>query len=202
MIELFRKSWWTISLRGLLITIFGLLAIIDVQKQTNTADSLFNAFTIFIKLGFMFAISGALLLFVGLAFRKKISYWFVLVITAIPDIILSIYIFTNGQKATHYFGKIMGIWILIVGFALIAAAVKINNKLMRIILGILSVICIVFGAFVELNQMTSLFIVYGTISYFTVLLGLVILALGFVARNAGKKKDENLPKTSENTSVS
>lgn len=190
MLELFRKSWWTISLRGLLITIFGLLAIIDVQKQTNTTDSLFNAFTIFIKLGFMFAISGALLLFVGIAFRKKLSNWFILVITAIPDIILSIYIFANGQQATIYFGKIMGIWILIVGFALIVAAVKINNKIMRTILGILALICIVFGAFVELNRMTSLFIVYGTISYFTVLLGLVILALGFVARNAGVKKQD------------
>ena len=193
MLELLRKSWWTISVRGLLIALFGVLAIMDVQQQKTATDGLFNAFTIFVKLGFLFAISGALLLIVGIAFRKKIANWFVLIITALPDIVLAIYIFANGEKATYYFGKIMGIWIVVVGFCLIVAAVRIKNSVMRAVLGILALICLIFGAFVELNDITSLFIVYGAISYFTVLLGLVIIVLGFAARKIGAQKPGNQP---------
>jgi uncharacterized membrane protein HdeD (DUF308 family) len=187
MLELLRKSWWTISLRGVLITIFGILAIMDGQREISPADPVYNGFTIFVKLGLMFAISGGIQLFVGIAFRKRLKNWFLLVISSIPDIILCIVIFANGQQTTAFFGKVMGVWILIVGFALILAATRVK-KVMRIILGILAVICILFGAFVELNEMTSLFIAYGTISYFTVLLGLVIFALGFSARRIGLGK--------------
>lgn len=199
MLELLRKSWWTISMRGLLITVFGVLAIMDVQQQTSSTQAVYNAFSIFLKLGFMFAVSGALLVFVGLAFRRRLSNWFILVITAIPDLVLAIYIFANGQQATMYFAKIMGIWIVIVGLVFAVAAVRVKS--VRILLGIIALICLVFGTFVLLNKETTVFIAYGTISYFTVLLGLAIIALGFSARRLGggrPKNKETLPQGGAN----
>lgn len=200
MLELFRKSWWTISLRGALIAIFGVLAVMDMGKQTSSADQVYNGFTIFVKLGFIFALSGAIVIATGFFFRNRLKNWFVLILSGIPDIILSVVIFVNGQATTAYFGKIMGIWILIVGLVLIFAATRVN-KVLRIILGILGLVCLIFGAFVELNEMTSLFIVYGAISYFTILLGLVIFALGFAARKLGGNKDESNKKMSSSKEI-
>lgn len=197
MLELLRKSWWTISLRGLFIVAFGVLAIMNVQ-QANEGQAITIAFTIFLKLGFMFALSGALFLFVGIAFRKKLSNWFVLVLTGLPDLVLAGYIFLKGQDAAMYFAKIMGVWVIIVGLALLIAAIRV--KFLRIVLGISGLVCIGFGLFVLLNKLISLIVVYGTISYFTVLLGIVIIALGFMARKLGRNNESPSTETQSTAS--
>ena len=186
MLELLRKSWWTLSLRGLFIVFFGVSAIMDAQKQTSFSQGVYNAYGIFFKLGLMFMATGGLLLATGLVFRKKLSNWFVLVITAIPDLVLAIYIFANGQKATIYYTKIMGIWIVLLGLVFLVVAFRV--KFARVLLFILAFICTAFGLIVIFNPEFSVFSVNGTIAYFTVLLGLAVITLGISARKVGLKK--------------
>ena len=193
MLELLRKSWWTISLRGLFIVGFGLLAVIDAQKRTSFSQGVYNAYGIFFKLGLMFLATGGLLLATGLIFRKRLSNWLVLVVTAIPDLVLAVYIFANGQKATIYYTKIMGIWIILLGLAFLMVSFRI--KFARVLLWILSFICVAFGLVVIFNPEFSVFSVSGTIAYFTVLLGLTVIAMGFSARKIGLKKAEPAPST-------
>lgn len=173
-------------MRGLFIVFFGISAILDAQKQTSFSQGIYNAYGIFFKLGLMFAVTGGLLLTAGIVFRRRWSNWFILVVTAIPDLVLSLYIFINGQKATIYYTKIMGIWIILLGVVFIIVAFRI--KFARIVLIILSLICIAFGFIVIYNPEFSVFSVNGTIAYFTVLLGLTIISLGFSARKLGLKK--------------
>lgn len=181
MLELLRKSWWTISLRGLFILVFGILAI-----SGPSTDKLTEGLTTFARLGVLFLLSGGVLLLVGLVFRKKMSNWFLLVLTAIPDLALAMYLFFSGKQGNEYFARIMGIWILLVGLCFLLAAVRFKS--VRILLGILSLICLGFGLFVYLNKDTALLVVYNTINYFVVLLGVVLVSLGFAARKIGLKK--------------
>lgn len=191
MLELLRKSWWTISLRGLFIVGFGLLAITDAQRQTSFSQGVYNAYGIFFKLGLMFLATGGLLLVTGLLFRKRFSNWLVLVLTAIPDLVLAVYIFANGQRATMYYTKIMGIWIVLLGLTFLFVSFRV--KFARIFLWILSFICTAFGLVVIYNPEFSVFSVSGTIAYFTVLLGITVIALGFSARKIGLGKTDSVP---------
>lgn len=196
MLELLRKSWWTVSLRGLFIVLFGISAILDAQKQTSFSQGVYNAYGIFFRLGLMFAATGGLLLTAGLLFRKRWSNWFILVLTAIPDLVLSVYIFVNGQKATIYYTKIMGIWIILLGLVFLIVAFRV--KFARLLLLILACICVAFGLVVIFNPEFSVFSVNGTIAYFTVLLGLSVITLGFSARKLGRKKND-LPEPADET---
>lgn len=179
MLELLRKSWWTISLRGLFIVAFGVVAVLSPSDNVEGLGT-------FAKLGVMFLLSGGLLLFVGIAFRKKLSNWLLLVITALPDLALGMYFIFSGKQGNEIFARVMSIWILLLGLGFVFMAIRFKN--VRILLGILGFICLGFGLFVYLNKDTSLLVVYNTINYFVVLLGIVIITLGFSARKVGLKK--------------
>lgn len=190
MLELIRRNWWTVSLRGLLFAVFGLLVIRDSQTMVSYSEGVYQAFGLFFKLGLMFAVSGIIIVLAALwSRRKEVKSWWVLLLSALPDFILSGYVLFNGQKATVYYIKIMGIWIVLLGIAFLLISFK--AKGLRILLYILAAICAGFGLIVFFNPEFSLFSVHGTIAYFTVLLGLLIFSLGFPLRKLGLKSSEN-----------
>lgn len=183
--ELIRKNWWTVSLRGLFLTIFAILAIIDSQNTTSYSQGVYQAFGIFFKLGLMFGLSGAIILAASFISRSRgLKSWWMLLVSGIPDLILSLLILFNGQKATVWYVKIMGVWIILLGIAFLLVGLR--TKGLRILLFILAALCAGFGLVVFFNPEFSVFSVHGTIAYFTLLLGLLIFSLGFPLRKFGK----------------
>ena len=140
----------------------------------------------------MFALSGSIILAASFISRSRgVESWWMLLVSGIPDLILSLLILFNGQKATVWYVKIMGVWIILLGLAFLLVALR--TKGLRILLYILAALCAGFGAIVFFNPEFSVFSVHGTIAYFTLLLGLLIFSLGFPLRKFGKDNPDSIP---------
>jgi uncharacterized membrane protein HdeD (DUF308 family) len=170
----FSKLWWTVSIRGLLLLIFGIIA---VSTPLITPDTLMS------YLGFMELGLGIVTGLVVLSLRKNISNWYVILPIALLDLILGVIIILNTHAAAKYFSLAIAAWALTMGIVQFIVAIKPGP--LRIFLIINGVLSLGFAIIIYTNPFAGNNPLNFMVGFYTILLSLFLLFIGFKMRTIG-----------------
>lgn len=172
--SLLARYWWPLTLRGLFLLIFGLIALTAPNMSTET---------LVLYLGFL-SVSMALLFgFVGWqSFSRKMAWWPFVLFTLL-DAIIAYYCLFNTAFAANIFLLIIGSWALFMGAAIILIGLKSSGtgRVLIIINGSLSV---AFSMFIFFNPLKSTAVNY-MVGFYTILLSLFLLYLSYRVAKMG-----------------
>lgn len=172
--SLLARYWWSLTLRGLFLLIFGLIALTAPNMSTET---------LVLYLGFL-SVSMALLFgFVGWqSFSRKMTWWPFVLFTLL-DAIIAYYCLFNTAFAANIFLLIIGSWALFMGAAIILIGLKSSGtgRVLIIINGSLSV---AFSMFIFFNPLKSTAVNY-MVGFYTILLSLFLLYLSYRVAKMG-----------------
>jgi uncharacterized membrane protein HdeD (DUF308 family) len=172
--SLLARYWWSLTLRGLFLLIFGLIALTAPNMSTET---------LVLYLGFL-SVSMALLFgFVGWqSFRRKMIWWPFLLLTLL-DVVIAYYCLFNTAFAANIFLLIIGSWALFMGAAIILIGLRSSGtgRVLIIINGSLSV---AFSMFIFFNPLKSTAVNF-MVGFYTILLSLFLLYLSYRVAKMG-----------------
>lgn len=169
----FSKLWWTVSIRGLLLLIFGIIAV----STPLTPETLMS------YLGFMELGLGIVTGLVVLSLRKSISNWYIILPIALLDLTLGIIIILNTHAAAKYFSLAIAAWALTMGIVQFIVAIKPSP--LRIFLIINGVLSLGFAIIIYTNPFAGNNPLNFMVGFYTILLSLFLLFIGFKMRTLG-----------------
>lgn len=132
-----------LGINGLLITLFGIIALL-FPRITLITITVF--FAVFILLG------GAFLVIGSLKSKRENTNWLLLLAEGIVGILLGLIILSNPEAAAAIFVTLLGIWAILIGTLFIISYFRRRSpyyrKVFRLVIGILS---LVFGVLIGFN---------------------------------------------------
>lgn len=169
--EYFRRLWWALGIRGLLLLAFGIIAVSSPVIPFATLVS---------YLGFILLGTGGLTLIITLVFRKNMQTWLAQTGISLLDIVLGVCIVMNISQAAGYFIILLGIWATLMGISMLFLFFKVKG-LLRVILLINTLISIAFALVFFLKPFgeSSLNFMVGL---YTILLSVFLVYLSFRMR--------------------
>jgi uncharacterized membrane protein HdeD (DUF308 family) len=187
MLSFIGKLWWTVALRGLLLLIFGIIAVTAPLMPPETLIS---------YLGFIFVGLGVIVLIASITLCKSISYWFLQLLFSLFDLALGLAIIFNTSTSAKYFSAIIAVWALLMGLSQFMLAIKPSAlKIFLLINGTLSVafaFIIYFNPFAGNNTMNFM------VGFYTILFSFFLIYIGFKMRTLGIVKAETKPEVEGN----
>ncbi len=181
MTQLIQKLWWTVALRGMLLLIFGIIALTAPLMPSETLMSYLS----FLLLGM-----GIIVLVAVVSMRQNVSAWILLSFISLLDIALGGFILFNTHKSAGVFFKIIAAWALIMGLSQFLLAIRPSAlRIFLLINGILSLgfaLAIYFRVFSESN-------INFIVGLYTLLMSLFFLFVAFKMKMIkGKEEADSL----------
>ncbi len=176
--EFLEKRWWLLALRGLAGIIFG---IICFASPAVAGFSILFVFAIFSIVDGIFGIGSAF----GQARRGERWVW--LAIEAVASIVIGVLMFTMPGFAVTFVFLFIAIKALLSGIFLILAAVKLDGEHGRGFLVGAGVVSLAFAALLFLAPVLGAKILIWWIGAWSFAFGVLLVALGFKLRAAGKR---------------
>lgn len=168
MLHTLRLSWWVWAVRGLLLALFGLLAIFLPNLTLKM---------LMIYLGLIFLLSGLVSFYSGLRSRNYSTGWWSYVLLGSADLLLAVLILNNLSAALEIFTLVIGLWALLMGIVLLYVGFRMNSA--KIILYLNGIVSTVFGIIILLRPFESAKAFASLLGFFTTLFGLFILYISF-----------------------
>jgi uncharacterized membrane protein HdeD (DUF308 family) len=141
------SNWFLTGLHGLLIILFGFIAIL-FPKITLAALAIYFALSILL--------GGAVLSYSAVRFRALFNRWHLLLLEGVIGILLGILILSKPDMAAASMVTIFGAWIIFLGLLFLASYFRTHmtgaNKALFLITGILSLL---LGLTIALNPFES-----------------------------------------------
>jgi uncharacterized membrane protein HdeD (DUF308 family) len=178
MIEALAKNWWLVALRGLIALILGTIILV-----IPTAAAAFLVYFI----GAYAVVDGVFALVVVIVNKPqhKDRWW--LLLEGIIGILAGAAIFASPLLAAVILLFIIAFWALLTGIFEIVFAVAqwktLPDKWLLLLGGIFSVL---LGGLILSNVSYGALLVVTMIAVYMILFGMVLIALGFSLKNAGK----------------
>jgi uncharacterized membrane protein HdeD (DUF308 family) len=173
MSEQLRKSWWLLTIRGVLFIMFGLLALFSPYLV------IFSLITLF---GFFAVLSGFFIL--TLAFLGELENRWLRVLEGLVFIAAGIVVLINPVFAVGGIMIFIAAWAIVSGLLQIIMAIRlrkiITNEWFMIFNGIISII---FGVILAGNLITGAGVILMIIGIFAVISGVFTLMLSFKIKN-------------------
>jgi uncharacterized membrane protein HdeD (DUF308 family) len=176
--EFLEKRWWLMALRGLAGIIFG---IICFASPVVAGFSLVFVFAVFSIIDGLFGIGSAF----GQARRGERWVW--LAIEAVGSVVIGVLMFTMPGFALTFLFLLIGIRALLSGVFLILAALKLDGEHGRGFLLGAGLISFAFGVLLFLAPMLGAKILIWWIGAWSILFGVLLLAVALRLRSAGKR---------------
>ena len=176
MLENIQKKWWLILLRGILIIIFGAMALMMPE---------IFLFTLLLYFGFLAMISGIFRIIEGIAVKDGGRGLHIF--EGIVSIIFGIMFIAMPQFVSDFIMYFIAFWAIIIGIIQIIYAVRlrkeINNELMAVLNG---VITLIFGILVLTNVYAGAMTVIMLLGIFALISGFLMIGLSFKVKRLGK----------------
>ncbi|MBN1598019.1 MAG: DUF308 domain-containing protein [Bacteroidales bacterium] len=174
-LRLFR-SWWLMTLKGLLAISFGLM--IFIKQYTLVKQSLALAF------GILMLSSGVLIILGAFIHKKTNPRWVWWLIEGAIDILISLFFIIKPDWARALFLNVMAIWAVFLGIIQIITALRLitymRNWWTLVITGVLSIALAVTAFF---NPLYKEFAVVVVVGIFAVVFGLIMIYISRILRN-------------------
>ncbi len=169
------KNWWLLTLKGLLVTLFGIAAVFFPGVTLATLMMYF---------GILIIVSGIFLLIGAFSHVKTNKHWANWLFEGILDIIIGIIIVIYPQLTIDLFIIIVGIWAITVGFTQMFGALKAHQTgKSRWLMLFNAVIVIILGIVLFINPTESSETLTILIGIFAIVFGLFVTIYSFSIRN-------------------
>lgn len=182
MLQTFFKNWWAWVLRGAIAIIFGILALANPGAMAATL--------LFWLAVFLVIDGGISLITVFSTWKQREDKW-LLVLEGALSLVLGFLIMRNPGATMALAVMYLGIWAIFSGAVRIAMAIQLRKEIEGegwLILG--GALTILFGLLIIAQPGIAVASLMYMVGIFAVLLGGVLIALGFKVRKVGKRIKE------------
>ncbi len=178
MFELLFKNWWTLTVKGVLLIVFGLLALFSPGA---TFLSLILILAIFMVIDGVFSLAGVVLN------RKSTGDKSLLLIEGIISLVLGIIVYRNPDAALLFVTVAISIWAIFSGVSKILIALQLRKEIKGEFWMILSgIISVIFGIVVFAQPGIAVVTLMWIIAVFALLIGITLTIISLKIRKAGK----------------
>jgi uncharacterized membrane protein HdeD (DUF308 family) len=179
MLDLLTRRWWLVTLRGVAVILFGILAFAWPELTLLTLVLLFGAYVL---------IDGILGIVSGIASRRIRERWWVMILGGIASIIVGVLTFLWPGITALVLLYIIAAWALITGIFEIVFAIQIrrliSHEWLMILAGILSILFSLLLVFLPGPGALSLIWLIGT---YALIFGIALVVFSLRLRSIGKK---------------
>lgn len=179
MLDLLTRRWWLITLRGVAVIIFGILAFAWPELTLLMLVLLFGAYVL---------IDGILSIVTGIASRGIRERWWVMILGGIASIIVGVLTFIWPNITALVLLYIIAAWALITGIFEIVFAIQIrrliSHEWLMILSGILSILFSLLLVFLPGPGALSLIWLIGA---YALIFGIALVVFSLRLRSIGKK---------------
>lgn len=171
-----QKLWWAVALRGLLLLGFGIIA---VSFPSLSAEALVS------YLGVLFLLFGVVMAGMLLQWGQEFSFRWLHIVFSVVDCVLGASILLYRSIAVDYFTTILALWALIMGLIMFVLASSTGP--VRIFLVINGMLSVCFALLIYVNPITIGNSLNFLVGFYTILLGLFLMYVGFKMRQLSSK---------------
>lgn len=168
MMKIFKPLWWTIGLRGLLLLMFGIIAVTAPNMTVQT---------LMMYLGVMFGGVGIIQLLAGFFLRNKIQKWWQIIPISLVDLSVAFFATQSSNKAAIVFTYIIGFWALLIGVAMLYLALR--SKELKIFLYINCFLSLGFGIVILTGPFNTEKNLHFIVGFYTILLSFFVISIAF-----------------------
>ena len=168
MMKIFKPLWWTIGLRGLLLLMFGIIAVTAPNMTVQT---------LMMYLGVMFGGVGIIQLLAGFFLRNKIQKWWQIIPISLVDLSVAFFATQFTSQASNVYIKIIGFWALLIGVAMLYLALR--SKELKIFLYINCFLSLGFGIVILTGPFNTEKNLHFIVGFYTILLSFFVISIAF-----------------------
>jgi uncharacterized membrane protein HdeD (DUF308 family) len=181
--ELLMKSWWMLALRGVAGIAFGVLALMWPGVTLLVLVALFAAYAL---------ITGAVSVIGAIRNRASDDKWWIVLLLGLVSVAAGVGAVLLPGLTLLVLVLLMGVNALITGVLDIAIAIRLRKTIQREWLLVLAgVVSIVFGVLVFMFPAAGAFALVWMVSFYAMLSGILLLALGLRMRSLAKQSEAN-----------
>lgn len=177
MIRLVSRKWWVLVLRGFSAIGFGMLALLWPQVTVIVLVMLFGIFSL---------IDGIFTSVAALGHRREVGRWWLFFMEGLVGLGVGAFALLRPSTMTVALLYLIAVWALLTGIFEIASGVRLRKQIkgewLLILTGVLSM---VFGVLLILWPGPGLMTLVLLLAVYSILFGLLLIALGVRARRAG-----------------
>ena len=186
MLRTILKNWWVLTLKGVLLVIFGIIAFMNPGVTFAILLTWFSAFLI---------IDGILSLITVVSNWKTQEDKWLFVLEGVVNILLGILIFRAPAAYTLVAVFFMGFWSIFSGLSRIAMAIQLRKEITgEGWLALSGVLGVVFGIIIISNPGIGVATFMYMLAFFAIAVGILLILLSFKVKNAkgwiGDKKEQ------------
>jgi uncharacterized membrane protein HdeD (DUF308 family) len=174
MLIVFTSSWWALALRGLAAVIFGILAFVWPHITLTALVFLFGAYAL---------VDGAFAIVAGIKSHGEFKRWGLLLLQGILSVAAGVFAFMIPAMTAFILLVLIASWAIVSGAFQIAAAIQMRKHIKgEWLLALAGVFSILFGAVLLLNPVAGALAVVWIIGGYSIVFGVMLMALGFKLR--------------------
>jgi uncharacterized membrane protein HdeD (DUF308 family) len=179
MLQSVLKNWWVLTLKGVLLIIFGIIAFMNPGVTFAILLTWFGVFLI---------IDGVLSLINVLSNWKGAEDKWMFVLEGLVNIVLGILIFRAPAAYTIVAVFFMGFWSIFSGVSRIALAIQLRKEMTgEGWLALSGVLGILFGIIIISNPAIGVATFMYVLAFFALAIGLLLVLLSFKVKNVKSK---------------
>jgi len=178
-VELLRRNWWMLGLRGLIAVIFGILAIIWPGLTVLTLVIFFGAFAI---------VDGVFAIGTAIWRAEQRMEWWPLFAEGLLGVIIGIIAFVWPGLTALGLLYIIGAWAVITGIVEIVAAVRLRAVIPNEwFLGLSGALSVLWGLILFIFPGSGAIALVWLIGIFAIIYGVSLIAFAMRVRNHGER---------------
>jgi uncharacterized membrane protein HdeD (DUF308 family) len=172
------KNWWALALRGLTGIAFGVFIIARPATALTALVLVFGAYA------FM---DGVFSVIAALRGARRDRSWWALLLSGLAGMLVGLGAFVLPALTALVLLYVIALWAVVTGVLEVTAAVRLREQIAHEwLLGLSGVLSILFGVLIMIAPAAGALAVVLLIGAYTIVSGLVLLALGFRLRAAAR----------------
>jgi uncharacterized membrane protein HdeD (DUF308 family) len=174
-IELPRRYWWMLVIRGVIAILFGLAALVWPGLTALVLVYLFGAFALF---------DGILAVVLSLQERAVAPRWWVLLIEGIVGILIGVLTFFSPLVTALALLYLIAAWAILTGVIEIVAAFSLRRALvLEWTLAIAGILSILLGILLAVQPVSGIITVVWIIGIYAIVFGVLLVIRAFQFRS-------------------
>jgi uncharacterized membrane protein HdeD (DUF308 family) len=168
------KSWWSLLIKGVLVTLLGLSLLLIRNMDLHTFSLI---------VGLIFGFSGLSMVYGGYSQRVVNYEWTWWLLEGLIDIIVALFLIIAPFEALPIFGVVVGIWAVLMGLIQLVTAINIQFYIIEISLFVVvGLIALITGIVMVYFSITSLNTILWMFGMLTLIYGSLQIYISFQLR--------------------
>lgn len=168
------RNWWAIALRGAVAILFGIIALLLPGLTIATLVLFFGAYML---------VDGVFAIVSGMRAAAHHERWGLLILEGIADILAGLVAFLMPGITVFFFVSLLGIWSIISGIFMTAAAFHLHETHGRWLLLLSGLVSAVWGVLLFLFPIVGAVVLTWWLGVYALVFGAVLLLLAFRLRD-------------------